>query len=205
MKEYIDRILSLPMAQKTGILVAGIALLLALDYTFLYSGQSLQISTVSNEVTSLRAERDKKKVLMADPAKLQAERQQLEGMLKEALAQLPERKEIPDLLTNISTKAREAGLEILLFRPRAENFQDFYAEVPVDILVRGGFHNVVTFFDEVGRLTRLVNINNIELKNPKVNEDQMSLEATSIAITFRFLDEAERAKIAAQKAAKAKK
>lgn len=205
MKEYIDRILSLPTAQKTGILVAGIVLLLALDYTFLYSGQSLQISTVSDEVTSLRAERDKKKALVADPAKLQAERQQREGMLKEALAQLPEQKEIPDLLTNISTKAREAGLEILLFRPRAESFQDFYAEVPVDILVRGGFHNVVTFFDEVGRLTRLVNINNIELKNPKVNEDQVSLEAASLAITFRFLDEAERAKIAAQKAAKAKK
>jgi len=205
MKEFIDRIIGLPTPQKIGVLAGLIAALLALDYTFLYSGQSLQVSAVSDEVNNLRSEREKKKVLLADPKKLQAERQELEAMLKEALAQLPERKEIPDLLSNISTKAREAGLEILLFRPRAENLQEFYADVPVDVVVRGGFHNVVTFFDEVGRLTRLVNINNIELKNLKVKDDQILMDASSLATTFRFLDEAERAKIAAEKAAKAKK
>jgi type IV pilus assembly protein PilO len=205
MKEFIDRIIGLPTPQKIGVLAGLIAALLALDYTFLYSGQSLQVSAVSDEVNNLKSERDKKKALLADPKKLQAERQELEAMLKEALAQLPERKEIPDLLSNISTKAREAGLEILLFRPRAENLQEFYAEVPVDVVVRGGFHNVVTFFDEVGRLTRLVNINNIELKNLKVNDDQILMDASSLATTFRFLDEAERAKIAAEKAAKEKK
>jgi len=205
MKEFIDRIIGLPTPQKIGVLAGLIAALLALDYTFLYSSQSLQVSAVSDEVNNLRSEREKKKVLLADPKKLQAERQELEAMLKEALAQLPERKEIPDLLSNISTKAREAGLEILLFRPRAENLQEFYAEVPVDVVVRGGFHNVVTFFDEVGRLTRLVNINNIELKNLKVNDDQILMDASSLATTFRFLDEAERAKIAAEKAAKVKK
>jgi type IV pilus assembly protein PilO len=205
MKEFIDRIIGLPTPQKIGVLAGLIAALLALDYTFLYSGQSLQVSAVSDEVNNLKSEREKKKVLLADPKKLQAERQELEAMLKEALAQLPERKEIPDLLSNISTKAREAGLEILLFRPRAENLQEFYAEVPVDVVVRGGFHNVVTFFDEVGRLTRLVNINNIELKNLKVNDDQILMDASSLATTFRFLDEAERAKIAAEKAAKEKK
>jgi len=205
MKEFIDRIIGLPTPQKIGVLAGLIAALLALDYTFLYSGQSLQVSSVSDEVTNLRSERDKKKVLLADPKKLQAERQERAARLKEALAQLPERKEIPDLLSNISTKAREAGLEILLFRPRAESLQEFYAEVPVDVVVRGGFHNVVTFFDEVGRLTRLVNINNIELKNLKVNDDQILMDASSLATTFRFLDEAERAKIAAEKAAKVKK
>ena len=205
MKEFIDRILGLPRQQKIGFLASLILILLALDYTFLYSDRSLRISNLSDQVSSLRSERDKKKALVADPEKLREEHKQLEGRLKEALAQLPERKEIPDLLSSISTKAREAGLDILLFRPRAENFQEFYAEIPVDILLRGGFHNLVTFFDEVGRLTRLVNINNIEIRNPKVNDDQVLMDASSLATTFRFLDDAERAKIAAEKAAKAKK
>ena len=121
------------------------------------------------------------------------------------MAQLPDRKEIPDLLSSLSTKAREAGLEILLFRPRAENFQEFYAERPVDIVVRGGFFNAVTFFDEVGKLNRLVNIDNIDLKNPKVGGDQVALEISTLATTYRFLDEAERKKVAEEKAKAAAK
>jgi Tfp pilus assembly protein PilO len=63
---------------------------------------------------------------------------------------------------------------------------------------------VVGFFDEVGRLNRLVNINNIEMKNPKMNQEQVTIDTATLVTTFRFLDEAERAKIASEKAAKEK-
>ncbi len=142
--------------------------------------------------------------LTRDSAKLKKQLDELNIMLKKAVAQLPDRKEIPELLSSISGRAREAGLEILIFRPQAENLRDFYAEIPVDIVVRGGFHNVVTFFDEVGRLNRLVNIRNIEIRNPEVKGTKMSVQTSTQAITFRFLDEAERARIAAAKAAKKK-
>jgi type IV pilus assembly protein PilO len=62
----------------------------------------------------------------------------------------------------------------------------------------------VSFFDEVGRLNRLVNIGNIGFKNPTVNGDNVVLETTSVATAFRFLDEAERKKIADEKAKAAK-
>ena len=91
-----------------------------------------------------------------------------------------------------------------MFRPRAETYQEFYAEVPVDITVKGNFHNTVSFFDEVGRLSRLINIDNIGFKNPTVSGDSVVLETTSIATAFRFLDEAERKKIAEEKAKAAK-
>jgi Tfp pilus assembly protein PilO len=56
----------------------------------------------------------------------------------------------------------------------------------------------------VGRLSRLVNINNIEMKNPKMNQERVIVDTATLVTTFRFLDEAERAKIAAEKAAKEK-
>ena len=148
--------------------------------------------------------RTRKKNLTRDSAKLKKQLDGLNIMLKKAVAQLPDRKEIPELLSSISGRAREAGLEILIFRPQAENLRDFYAEIPVDIVVRGGFHNVVTFFDEVGRLNRLVNIRNIEMRNPEVKGTKMSVQTLTQAVTFRFLDKAERARIAAAKAAKKK-
>jgi len=202
MNRLLDRIFTLPKQQRTMILGVVIVVLLALSYVFVYSARAARIADLSEQVRNATVERDKKKALAANLPKLKQQLQQLDGMLKEALAQLPNQKEIPDLLSSISTKARESGLEILVFRPRAETPKDFYAEIPVDIIVKGGFHNVVAFFDEVGRLTRLVNMNNIEFKNPKANGDQMVMEASTSATTFRFLDEAERAKLAAAKGAK---
>ena len=203
MKE-LNRILDLPQQQKLGVLAGLIIAVLLLDYFLLYSPQSDEISGLTQEIENSRNVRDKKKKEAANIPKLKEQMAQLDGMLKEAVAQLPDRKELPDLLSSISNKVKESGLDILIFRPRAENIQEFYAEIPVDIVVRGGFHNVATFFDEVGRLNRLVNIANIELRNPKTNEDQVSMEVSTVATTFRFLDEAERGRIAAERAAKEK-
>jgi type IV pilus assembly protein PilO len=206
MGNLISRILELPKHQQIGLLVGLILAILVVDFLYLYSPNSDRISSLSEEIEGARNERDKKKKLAANLPKLQQEIRNLDGMLKQAVAQLPDQKEVPNLLSSISNKARESGLEIIVFRPRAENFQDFYAEIPVDVVVRGGFHNVATFFDEVGRLDRLVNLGNINLKHYRVNEDNVTIQASTMATTFRFLNEGERKKVADEKArAKAKK
>ena len=205
MNQLLTQILRLPRQQKIGILAGLILFLLIVGYFYVYVPGDDKVTKLAEEITAVRSDRDRKKALSANLPKLQKELQQWDAKLNAAVAQLPDRKEIPDLLSSLSTKAREAGLEILLFRPRAENFQEFYAEIPVDIVVRGGFFNAVTFFDEVGKLNRLVNIDNIDLKNPKVGSDQVALEISTLATTYRFLDEAERKKVAEEKAKAAAK
>jgi type IV pilus assembly protein PilO len=203
--QLLTQILRLPRQQKIGILAGLIIFLLVIGYFYVYLPGDDKVTKLAEEITGVRGDRDRKKALSANLPKLQKELQEWDAKLKAAVAQLPDRKEIPDLLSSLSTKAREAGLEILLFRPRAENFQEFYAEIPVDIVVRGGFFNAVTFFDEVGKLNRLVNIDNIDLKNPKVGGDQVALEISTLTTTYRFLDEAERKKVAEEKAKAAAK
>ena len=205
MNQLLNQILRLPRPQKIGILAGLVIFLLIIGYFYIYLPGDDKITKLAEEITGVRGDRDRKKALAANLPKLQKELQEWDAKLRAAVAQLPDRKEIPDLLSSLSTKAREAGLEILLFRPRAENFQEFYAEIPVDIVVRGGFFNAVTFFDEVGKLNRLVNIDNIDLKNPKVGGDQVALEISTLTTTYRFLDEAERKKVAEEKAKAAAK
>lgn len=205
MNQLLTQILRLPRQQKVGILAGLILFLLILGYFYVYLPGDDKLAKLAEEVGSVRADRDKKRALSANLPKLQKELQEWDLKLKAAVAQLPDRKEIPDLLSSLSTKARESGLEILLFRPRAENFQEFYAEIPVDIVVRGGFFNAVTFFDEVGKLNRLVNIDNIDLKNPKVGSEPVVLDISTLATTYRFLDDAERKKVAEEKAKAAAK
>ena len=205
MNELLNAILERPVRQKFAILATAIILLSGLYYSFVHEARSDAIVKLIGDVESARNEKANKQQKAANLPKLQKDLQEWNLKLKEAVAQLPDSKEIPELLSNVSTKAREAGLEILSFRPRAENFREFYAEIPVDVVVRGGFYNAVTFFDEVGKLNRLVNIDNIDLKSPKISGDQVSLDIFVLATTYRFLDEAERKKLAAEKAKAPKK
>jgi len=205
LNELLDKILDQTQAKKIGILAGTVLLVFALYYSFVHSPRSNEIAKLMDSVEIARNEKQVKLAKAANMPRLQAELRDMEIKLKEAMAQLPDRKEIPDLLTSLSNKAREAGLEILLFRPRAENFQEFYAEIPVDIVVKGGFFNAVAFFEDVSKLNRIVNIDNIDFKNPRVGGDQVAMDISNLATTYRFLDEAERKKVAEAKAKAAKK
>ena len=204
MNQILDAILERSTAQKVAILGVSVILIAALYYSFLFSPKADELAKLADSVEIARNEKTVKTQKAANLSRLRQDLQRLDAELKKAIAQLPEKKEIPELLSSISSKAQQSGLDVLLFRPRPESYQELYAEVPVDITVKGNFHNTVNFFDDVGRMDRLVNIDNIGFKNPTVSGDSVVLETTSVATAFRFLDEAERKKVAEEKAKAAK-
>jgi len=204
LNQLLENILERPREQRIAILGVTIILLVALYYSFIYSPRSDEVAKLFDSVEIARNEKIVKQQKATNLPRLQQDLKLLDLQLQKALAQLPNQKQIAALLTNISAKAQEAGLTVLLFKPRAEIFQEFYAEVPVDITVKGSFRNVVGFFDDVGRLDRLINIDNIGFKNPTIAGDNVILETTSVATAFRFLDDAERKKVAEEKAKAAK-
>ena len=110
MHQLLTQILRLPRQQKVGILAGLILFLLILGYFYVYLPGDDKLAKLAEEVGSVRADRDKKRALSANLPKLQKELQEWDFKLKAAVAQLPDRKEIPDLLSSLSTKAREAGL-----------------------------------------------------------------------------------------------
>jgi type IV pilus assembly protein PilO len=204
LNQILDAILERSTAQKIAMLAVTVILMIALYYSFLFGPRADELAKLADSVEIARNEKTVKTQKAANLSRLRQDLQRLDAELRKAIAQLPEKREIPELLSSISSKAQQSGLDVLLFRPRAESYQEFYAEVPVDITVKGNFYNTVNFFDEVGRMDRLVNIDNIGFKNPIVSGDNVVLETTSVATAFRFLDEAERKKVAEEKAKAAK-
>lgn len=129
--------------------------------------------------------------LKAKARKLRAVRKQFkdaENEFKIVMKALPEKKEIPNLLENISSSGRISGLEFTLFEPKPEKSKDFYAEIPVSIKVSGSYHNVAMFFDKVSRLPRIVNIDNISITAQKDTKKGLSLATSCTAITYRFIE-----------------
>ena len=106
---------------------------------------------------------------------------------KSAMKALPEKEEIPSLLTSISRSGQDVGLEFLEFTPKAEVRKEFYAEIPVSIKVQGGYHDLAIFFDKVARLSRIVNIKNISMGRGKGGQE---LNTSCTAVTYKFIEPA---------------
>jgi type IV pilus assembly protein PilO len=196
MNDLLERIFDMPPRQRVLLLVGIVGLVFFVYAYFVFWPRSAAIESRTEQLQTLRQQRDVKAKLVANLEEAKKQVADLRADLREAIAQLPDTKEIPDLLSNISAAARGAGLEIVQFRQRPEIYQEFYAEVPVEILVRGTYFQVEDFFSRVSQLTRIVNVSDIAIKAPAtVVEDPIRLETSCSATTFRFLDEAERERI----------
>jgi type IV pilus assembly protein PilO len=112
----------------------------------------------------------------------------LDEALKVAITLLPETREIPELLTQISQLGLSAGLEFRLFKPEAEKPADFYAEVPVGLAILGLFHDLTRFFDHLSKLSRIVNVTDIKISLAKGSEGAQTLTTQCLLTTFRFLE-----------------
>ena len=155
--------------------------------------------TVSEYIETMVEDRSRKITEASQMAERQREVASLDQQLKVAIRRLPDQKDIPELLSAISNLGRDAGLDILVFRQKPEGYQEFYAEVPVEMQVRGGYHQVAAFVDQVGKLDRIVNVSSIALEEPKVTDDEMLLKASAQVTTFRFLSEPERQRLIKEK------
>ena len=188
MDPQIEKLLKLPTKQKVALLI----LLLLLEGAGLYYGlhrpRIEELEELKTRHEELQKQIQENRAIANNLPRFKAEYEQLKKDLDNALTELPNQKEIPSLLTSISTAGKGVGLDFLLFRPKPEVPKDFYAEVPVDISVSGTYFNVADFFVAVGKLPRIVNINNVSFSDIKDIGGRTSLRVNCLATTFRFLD-----------------
>ncbi len=206
MNALFAQLLELPARQRVLLLVGSVGLLFFLYAYFLYWPRAQAISDRQAHVEEMTRNRDRMTAVVANLEGARKAVADLDASLKQAVSELPDTKEIPDLLSSISSVGRESGLEVVQFRQKPERPADFYAEVPVEVVVRGTFNQIATFFDRVSRLTRIVNVSGIGMKLPThMEQDPVVLDTSCTVTTFRFLDEAERERIAKQREKKGKR
>ncbi len=99
---------------------------------------------------------------------------------------LPKSQEIPLLLRNISDLGKQSGLDFLSFVPGVEIPKDFYAEIPIDIKIRGPYHNLGLFLDKISKLERIVSVNNIKTEKVDLEGNEILLTSSCKLITYRF-------------------
>lgn len=188
----IDTIIKLPQKQKLALLLAAILIMVGL-YIYLSAMPSLStLNDKQEELAKKQKELLELKKVVADLPRFEKELKQLEAQFKEALTLLPNTREIPSLLTNISNLARDCGLEIILFQPKPEVIENFYAQIPVEMKILGKYHDLGVFFDRVSKLPRIVNILDIIVDRKAAQAKNVSdpglLNASFKAVTYKFVE-----------------
>jgi type IV pilus assembly protein PilO len=187
----IDKIIKLPNQQKFLILGAVIAAVVGSYIYFIEMPARETLKAKQQNLTKLQAKHNEQKKVLANLPRFKKELAYLQIKFEESLKQLPNTREIPSLLTNISNLARDCGLEIFLFQLKPEVSKGFYADIPVDMKVTGKYHNLGYFFDRLSKLNRIVNISDILMSSTKAKDAEPgSLEASFKAVTFKFIEKA---------------
>lgn len=185
---------------RTHKIVISVAIFGALWGCFVWFFYMPQTETIARLNKDLKSAQDKLVRLKDVEKNLRAFKKKFkktEEEFKEALKLLPDKEEIPTLLTSISNLGAQSGLEFILFQPQKEVPRNFYAEIPLKIEVTGPYHNVATFFDQVSRLSRIVNIGDVtmaEMKAAKTKADTVVLKTGCTATTYKFIEPREEPK-----------
>ena len=188
---FFAKVEKLSKVQRILIFSSVFVAVVAIFVFLLYKPKLEQISNLKKQLKTLENKLIVAKKNAADLEKFQKKMQQAEVQFKTAMKALPEKEEIPSLLTSISRSGQDVGLDFLLFEPKSEIRKEFYAEIPVAMQVKGGYHDLAIFFDKVARLSRIVNIKNIKMARAK---DSMDLNTSCTAVTYKFVEPAPKKK-----------
>jgi type IV pilus assembly protein PilO len=177
----------LPLGAKIGV-GAGLFTLVGVAYFVMgYSEVSSQIAAQKRQEVQLRQQlanaRESEAVYLKDLADLTEKKQRQRDLNKV----LPETAETPAFLSALQGVANVSGVALNSWDPIDEVNQQFFAKVPMKLVLSGRFHQIAKFFFGVGQLDRIINLENIILREPKRDGDEMVITVEALATAFRAL------------------
>jgi len=177
-KVNLDFLRAVPLQQKLallGIIVGGIGIGF---YYYLAVPKSDEITRLDGEIGKLDAEIQSTGLKVKHLTELVAANRQLEEALKKKKAQLPPEEEAASLLKQLTDLGVRLGLDIKLWKPGAST-QDpskLFVRMPVSVEVAGGYHTAALFFDRVNKLSRIINVSNLAMGSPRIEQDRVVVQ-----------------------------
>jgi len=189
--QFLEQFQKLPRSQRWLVAGLGYLFILVAIWFSLISPTYDAIDSGEAQKADLTSKRDAVRARASNRAAFEARLEALAAKLKQALKELPNDREIPGLLNEIDGLARKSGLDVRKFQPLPEVMHEYYAEVPVQIIMDGGYHEIGIFFDRVSKMSRIVSVSDIDMGSPNQSGEEVSLTVSGKVVTYRFLSDAE--------------
>ena len=189
MDELITRISKVPLPQRILVLALVVIAILFITYFFFVSPVEEEITRSKRRIEQLENQLTRKRVIARNLSRYRVNVERLKQRLNEALTELPNEAEIPELLQKMAALVEQSDCELEEFSPLEEVVQKFYARIPVRITATGNYHSIAVFFDKISKLSRIVNVTEIKLTEPKLENKKVVLKASFLATTFKFVEQ----------------
>lgn len=191
MEQLIEKILKAPWSTKIAVVAGLVAVVTGLNYLLVVAPAAEDAARVDAQLKKLEGDFIDKQQIANNLNQYRREKDLLEQKLKEALTELPNDRDVDELLRQLSDVATKSGLEISSVVPGKEAPEKFFARIPVRMKVTGNFHEIAVFFDSVGKLRRIVNINELKFGSSRQRNEKVVIDAEFTATAFRFIPPAE--------------
>lgn len=176
--------------------IAGLVIFVSLIVAFVFfvSGmlpfgfqpRATAIAALEADYEAISADLMKAKQTASRLPQVKAEHDELVARWEEAKLLLPTEKEMAELLTQVTVAGQRSGVDFVLFEPRPPVPRDIYLENPIAVTIEGGYHEIGMFLGRLSNLSRIVNVNRIDMKNvadpagtelPEIVEASLDLSA----------------------------
>ena len=192
MEQLIERVNKLATPVKAGIIFGIIVLLTGGNYFFFIADLTTAIEGIKASQASQDGVLAQKQEIADNLNERRKEMDALEQRFQVALTQLPERKDIEELLAQLNDIGKKSGLEINKVVPGGESSRGFIASIPIGMSVRGNYHEIALFLQEVASLPRIVHVSEIRLTGQTTTRgEKVWLASDFLATTYRFSDAAQ--------------
>ena len=127
-------------------------------------GLSADAARLEVERNSLEKQVRDAQQIVANLGRIKREREALEVQLRELSRRLPTEHESAAVLRSVETLAGKSGLTVGQVRRRPNRPQELYVEIPMEVGVGGGYHDLLKFADQLAQLPRLVTLNEVKVQ-----------------------------------------
>lgn len=178
---------SLPSPVQHAIIAGLVVCLAGIFYMYVLKSRIQECNTLESEVARLEESVAKLAAVESQLELFKKQLAQLEQRLSELRNILPAQKETPTVLRSVQHMAVSSNLKILKFTPKPVINRDFYSDWPINIEVQGNFNGLGTFFEKIGRSTRLIDISSIKVSDIQGSTNpKLTLKADCTATTFVY-------------------
>jgi type IV pilus assembly protein PilO len=192
----------LPPLAKAGIGLLFVLLIGVAYFVVFYGDLASSITAEKSKETRLRDELATARQNEFSYQKDLAELSDREQRQRELVKILPTDTEYPAFLSSVQNVANVAGIALTAWSPMPEVPDQFYSRVPMKLTLTGRYHQVAKFFNGVGQLDRVINMENISLIDPKPDGEDIVVKVEALATAFRAKPDGQAATPADKRGAK---
>src|ERR1700722_3052948 len=144
-----------------GVVLAGGAVVTAALYFTVFKSANEKNATAQHALEDKIRENNELEAYRPKLKQIEQQLAELKQQLDIEQRIVPDEKKVDDFIETLGGESQKAGVELRRYKAKDIHAQQYYTEVPFDMELDGPYYSMLSFFDRVSKLERIVNISNL--------------------------------------------